>query len=344
MGKHNILNNEYLKLLARKIKYSNLFIGLRLFYEALSNSSNLRVINAQITKEPPSLEEAINIFSQRWPNVKSNSDAEPIFIFSAGWRSGSTLLQRLISSSGDIIIWGEPYGHTGIIEHLSQPIRSVTSNYPCNNFFISDIYGNNESLSSLSEKWIANLNPDVNYLLKSQISFMTELFENPAKDQGATRWGIKEVRLTIDHAIYLNWLFPKAKFLFLYRNPYDAYVSYQQRGKYVVWPYDYWYNKWPYEPINTPHSFGLHWKNLLAGYLSGYQKVKGMLIKYEDLCDGNLDFDALEKLVNLKLDKSLLQVKIKGNNQENSYQITENHLLALKETVEPLASKVGYEI
>ena len=343
MSKVNLLIYRHLRALKRLIKFSNLAVGLRLFYEALSNSDNLKVIKAQREKEPPSLEEAINIVFQRWPEIKSNSDSEPIFILSAGWRSGSTLLQRLISSSGDILIWGEPYGHMGIIDHLSQPIRSVTINYPQNNSFIRSLYNENESLSNLSKTWIANLNPDVDYLLKSHIAFLTELFETPAKSQGATRWGIKEVRLTINHAIYLNWLFPRAKFLFLYRNPYEAYASYQQFTKYGVWPYDYWYNQWPYEPINTPQSFGIHWKNLLTGYLSGYQKVKGMLIKYEDLCDGNFDFDALEQFIKLKLDKSLLKVKIKGNEQKNIYQINEDEIQALKETVEPLASEVGYK-
>ena len=39
-----------------------------------------------------------------------NDSYSPIFIFTTGWRTGSTLLQRLITSSGETLIWGESGG------------------------------------------------------------------------------------------------------------------------------------------------------------------------------------------------------------------------------------------
>lgn len=32
---------------------------------------------------------------------------KPVFIFSSSWRSGSTLLQRYITASGEVLVWGE---------------------------------------------------------------------------------------------------------------------------------------------------------------------------------------------------------------------------------------------
>lgn len=38
----------------------------------------------------------------------------PVFILSAGWRSGSTLLHRMIMADEKVMIWGEPYAHSNI--------------------------------------------------------------------------------------------------------------------------------------------------------------------------------------------------------------------------------------
>lgn len=335
---HHKIVNEYFKILAKKFKSSSAIIRCRVVYETLTNSPNLKVINAQKTRSELSLEESIDAFSKRWPEIQSDSDSDPIFIFSAGWRSGSTLVQRLVCSSGKILIWGEPYGHSGLIDHLSRPIRAITEKYPRFDSFISS-YG--DSVPNLSNLWVANLYPDVQYLLQAQTQYIKQLFELPAKEKGALRWGIKEVRLTIDHAIYLNWLFPKAKFIFLYRNPYEAYASLCQFSKYNVWPYDYWYRSWPDSPIDSPIQFGEHWQHLLKGYLTDYTKVNSIIVKYEDLCEGHLDLEDLEDFLETPIDKNLLKKKIKGTTRKKA-TISSTQLKELETAVEPLASQLGY--
>lgn len=277
----------------------------------------------------PTLEEAINIFNQRWPNVKSSCPSKPIFIFSAGWRSGSTFLQRLLMSSNDVIIWGEPYGHSALIDHLSKPLKAITIEYPENRWFIDQMINDQMSISNFADKWIANLYPEINYLIQSHIAFFINLFEIPANHRGIKRWGLKEVRLSIDHAFYLNWLFPNAKFIFLYRNPYDAYASYRGFN---------WYNKWPDQPIFNAQNFGFHWKNLLEGYLENHQRLNGLVIKYEDLSDENFDLSKLETFLDIKLDQDIKNKIIYSTKKEISildFQI-------LRDTVNPLASKLGY--
>ncbi|MEG4321423.1 MULTISPECIES: sulfotransferase [unclassified Microcoleus] len=282
-------------------------------------------------KKVPTIEEALKTFSVRWPNIKSNCDSSPVFIFSAGWRSGSTLLQRLVMSSGSIIVWAEPYGRAGLIDHLSSPLKSITDSYPAAEWFIDEVLSDRAPLSDLAGEWIANLYPDIKYLLESHIAFLLNHFENPAKARGILRWGLKEVRLTIDHAIYLKWLFPNAKFLFLYRNPYNAYASFQGF---------YWYKKWPNEPVYTPEQFGLHWKNLLQGYIADSHKVKGMLIKYEDLCNEEFDFPELQNYLELKLNKTTIEKVIYSTKR----QAAPEELRLLKSVVNPLAMELGYEL
>src|SRR5262245_32576620 len=57
------------------------------------------------------LREAIRFLeSQPGNRFDENEDgAAPIFLLSSGWRSGSTLVQRLINSDSSVLMWGEPF-------------------------------------------------------------------------------------------------------------------------------------------------------------------------------------------------------------------------------------------
>jgi hypothetical protein len=153
-------------------------------------------------KKSLTIESALDILSKRYPDAKSLCCSDPVFVLSAGWRSGSTLLQRLLMSSNQIIIWGKPYGHSGMINYLASSLKAITNNYPDSSWFIDRLLDDDQSISSLSDKWIANLYPEIDHLIAAHVSFFTNHFEVPARNRGISRWGIKEVRLTIDHAIY----------------------------------------------------------------------------------------------------------------------------------------------
>jgi Sulfotransferase family len=322
--------------LANALNLKSILKESKSLYESYIGTSYARKRHAREKQLNPTVEAAIQAIQRRFPDIKSDCESSPIFIFSAGWRSGSTLLQRLIMSSGKVIIWGEPYSYSGLIDHLSAPLKAITDKYPRSNWLIGN--RNKTNPSDLADKWVANLYPDINYLHESHLNFLRNLFERSARENGLERWGIKEVRLTIDHAIYLNWLFPKAKFIFLYRNPYKAYQSYYG---------SYWYTEWPLKPVYTPRQFGEHWKSLVEGYFAGYQKVNGMLVKYEDLCNGNLDISHLEEFLGLKVERDLLKVKV-GSSHAQQTKSTGKVPLAemriLKQTVESLASRLNYEL
>jgi Sulfotransferase family len=281
-------------------------------------------------KKSLTVESAIDIISQRYPDVKSLCLSQPVFIMSAGWRSGSTLLQRLLISSDQIIIWGEPYGHSGMINYLASSLKAITSDYPNDSWFIDQTLARDQPISSLSNQWIANLYPKIDYLIAVHVSFFINHFEAPAINHGILRWGIKEVRLTIDHAIYLNWLFPLAKFIFLYRNPYNCYASYKGF---------YWYNQYPDDPVCTPQRFGRHWKELVEGFIDGAHKVNSMILKYEDFYDENVDFDELETFLNLKLNKRVL-ANVLYSTKKNC--LSEDEIRILSGIVNPIASYLGY--
>lgn len=216
--------------------------------------------------------------------VQSEQDCQnegPVFIFAPSWRSGSTLLQRIIISSGEVMIWGEPLDNSSIVQKLSQTLIPFSNKWPPKSFFP-------ESLANekLFQQWIANLIPSLDSFKQSQKSFFQIWLEEPAKRLfQVKRWGFKEVRLTIDHAFYLKWLYPNASFLFIFRNPIDCYRS---------WKGNLW-TKNPNYNTFSPIIFARHWSFLLNGYLNSYRSVDGMLVKYEDLIN---DYSILNQIAN----------------------------------------------
>ena len=105
---------------------------------------------------------------------------------------------------------------------------------------------------------------------------MSTLFAEPAKAFGGDNWGMKVVRLDIDHASYLRRIYPSAKIVFLCRNPFASYASFRK-------VYDGWFAKWPNEVVATPYAYGKNWAKLTRGFVEGVDSVGGFFIKYEDL-------------------------------------------------------------
>jgi hypothetical protein len=200
------------------------------------------------------------------------ADEQPVFVLSSGWRSGSTLLQRMIMENRkDLLMWGEPFPHCNIHDGLVNQFRAFTSDWPPRPYFLSGM-----KLQDPSDTWVANLYPDVDDLLKAHRSFHHTLFAEPARRAGWKSWGLKEVRFTIDHATYLRALYPKSKIILLYRNPYDAYLAYSHWNVTV-------FRTWPDRFVSTPYTFGRNWADLTRGYLDGHESIDALLIKYEDL-------------------------------------------------------------
>jgi hypothetical protein len=195
----------------------------------------------------------------------------PVFIFAAGWRSGSTLLQRMLIADPDIMIWGEPYAHAGIVQHMSAQFLAFTNSWPNLNH-VTEKQGNIDP-----DDWIANMSPSPDRMRQSHRLFFDQLFGRPARENQKSTWGIKEVRLHSGHAKYLQWLFPGARFLWLVRNPFDAWKSYKQRGP--------WYYNWPDVKITNAGQFADLWNWLAGDFYHNFRRTGGLLLKYEELSE-----------------------------------------------------------
>ena len=193
----------------------------------------------------------------------------PVFLLAAGWRSGSTLLQRVLMSSGDVMIWGEPFARSGVATSLASQFRAFTEEWPPASYFVAN------QGAELSDQWVANSYPEPAQLVAAHRAFVIELLAKPASALGRDHWGMKEVRLGGEHARYLKLLFPGARFVFLVRDPYAAYASFRHYIKSD-------FHAWPERPIHTAGEFGRLWAELASSLQETTAAVDALWLRYED--------------------------------------------------------------
>jgi hypothetical protein len=255
--------------------------------------------------DAPRLKDGIAVVRRRWPDVRSPSMDAPIFLLSAGWRSGSTLLQRQVMTSSDVLVWGEPYGHAAAIDRLAEPVRCMTDAWPHDDWF------------------------DV-----------PAPVDQPARAAGYPRWGLKEIRLTGDHAHYLRWVFPRARIVMLYRNPYHAYRSYRRWRS--------WYLRWPDDPVREPARFGAHWRDAVTSFEAERAAVGAMVVRFEDLAEGRSETTAaLTRHLDVATVPATTLARLDSRPRPERGErmldaVPSDELAALRAVVDPVAARLGY--
>lgn len=235
-----------------------------------------RIMRPEAQANAADIEGRLADFADRFPEAFGRSGEAPVFLLAAGWRSGSTLLQRVLMSSGELMIWGEPFARAGVAQTLLSQFRAFTDEWPPPEYFI-DNFGD-----ALESQWIANSYPGPERLIAAHHAFFTELLAAPARARGHSRWGLKEVRLGGAHALYLKRLFPDARFIFLIRDPYAGFASFRHYIKSD-------FLAWPDLPVHSAADFGRLWRSLVSGFERVCPLVDGLWLRYEDyLADPSL--------------------------------------------------------
>lgn len=188
------------------------------------------------------------------------TDPSPVFVLGCTPRSGSTLLQRYLNSTGEVFVWGE---HAGLL-------GSVQSG-------LAELWRVRDGLRHQTEElrrfggaaWIANISPDPQaVLLPAARSFITAMYGPATAERGIRRWGFKEVRYDGAMARFLLALFPAGRVIFLVRHPHDALAS----AATVEWN------------AGTDVAPGLarQWKRTCASFLK-LRDERVLHLRYEDL-------------------------------------------------------------
>jgi sulfotransferase family protein len=284
----------------------------------------------------PDLATAVTALGTRLGDDPEPADDEPLFIFAAGWRSGSTLLQRLVVSTGSYFIWGEPYHQTDVIRRLAESLIPFGTGWPPSQYVYESGRPNGDESHNedLSSQWIANFYPPVDRLVDAHREFLRRLLA-PPPEQSERSWGLKEVRLSAEYALYLRLLFPRARFLFLVRDPHAAYRSYRERPT--------WFERWPRSQVRTPYAYGQVWRRLAESFLDYREALEAPLIRYEDLVAGGEAIDELEALLGAPVDRSVLVDRVGSTSGGDRSGPSALELRMLDRATQPVAARLGYE-
>jgi hypothetical protein len=267
-------------------------------------------------------------FDERFSLPPLPDAGAPLFVLSAGWRSGSTLLQRLLCSTGEVLVWGEPYGRAGLIPSLTRSALVLRDQWPGEGQLAPATLP-----GDLSDRWIANLYPEAAAFRQGFRAMLDAWLREPAASRGYRRFGLKEVRLHAMDAHFLRWIYPDARFFFLVRNPWDAWMS--ARG-------GVWFSRWPNEGVQDARGYATHWLRLMESFIA-WPDATGMLVRYEDLSQPGFDLGQLSEHGQLRpLNAAVLRKKVRGLQAEPT-PLTPPEVQIISQIAGPLAVQLGYD-
>lgn len=274
-------------------------------------------------------------WDERWGLKPLPAAANPVFICSSGWRTGSTLVQRMICSSGEILIWGEPYGRAQLISQMSNSalalVDGLIEEWPEPQCFLPPDIPKN-----LEDYWIANLFPEPDSFREGFRAHLEAFLAKPAQDKGFSRFGLKEVRLSALDAMFLQWIFPDARFVFIVRNPWDAWSSAKSYSHLDVWDL-YWSD----EPIRNAGAFAEHWKSTVESFIN-WPDEACLTVRYEDLIKPDYDVEKLARhACVVHIDAAVLQKRIRGPIPD-PIPLNNHEISLISEICEPHADTFGY--
>ena len=138
----------------------------------------------------------------------------PLLILAAGQRCGSTLIQRLLSSHPEVLIWGEHAGQLRQLLAVSQRLHEWTADHGQLGRLGYKLAGH--------QSFMANLTPEAVHVDEAVRAFVETLFARPAADAGRPLWGFKEVRYGLAEATAVRTLFPDCRVVHIVRDPRDV--------------------------------------------------------------------------------------------------------------------------
>ncbi|MFL6162133.1 MAG: sulfotransferase family protein [Jatrophihabitantaceae bacterium] len=152
----------------------------------------------------------------------------PLLVLAAGQRCGSTLIQRLLSSHPEVLIWGEHAGQLRQVLAVSERLHGWTAD--------AGRFGRLGYARSSHQSFMANMTPEASHIDEAVRAFIETLFAVPAAAVGRPSWGFKEVRYGLAESIAIHRLFPDCRVVHVVRDPRDVLRSLDVWERAGGWP------------------------------------------------------------------------------------------------------------
>jgi hypothetical protein len=236
-------------------------------------------------------------------NVKNEIiNMEPVFVTAPTGRNGITLIQRLLNSSHDIIVYGENSHLVSVIPHQVNAIIPFMNNKKeLDQAFEHFRNGNVEG-------WTSNLWPGVMRYVGITLENAYRYYEYYAefsKDNGFSQWGIKNPLTGPKMVQNIRTLLKRTRFILIYRNIFSVARSAKARN--------FIFN------ISQLGHFAQQWQDNLMPFLK--KEIDRVLcIQYENLVQNpEPEIQKLELFGKVRgIDRSVMDRKIntfKGNTE-----------------------------
>jgi hypothetical protein len=205
--------------------------------------------------------------------IDEQPDRQAIFVFGFP-RSGTTLLQRVLNSYQDVLIWGE---HASFLKDVANGYFRVWRNP---DFFksttpLDEMLRDTKPLTHW-QGWLNWIGEEEWRRLYRQ--FLDSIFV-PRGLPGKRFWGWKEVHYTAGKdeqtLPFLAATYPEAKYVFLVRSGFNTLASFSR------WPRRSNIAEWKHEGCGR-------WKEMMRSFRDWHQsgKVESFWIRYEELIEG----------------------------------------------------------
>jgi hypothetical protein len=225
---------------------------------------------------------------------------EPVLVVAPTRRCGTTLVQRLLNSSRNTIIYGENFGFT---ESLPGIIGSYMSRWDAKKHNADATM--RQFLNGDRTLEASTLFPELGGYVKVLASgFYGALahYDQYSRELGFTSWGIKnQIRVVGDFLHFVN-LVPRARMLFIYRDLWD--VAKSEKARFAR----------DYPQPAAYRRLGAAWMNNLRA-IQSLKLPNLLLLRYEELLANPGEFlpriEAFTKVAGI--DCSVLQKKVNVN-------------------------------
>lgn len=202
----------------------------------------------------------------------------PVFIFAAGRGAGAA---ELIAAIEPVYCF---------VNDLMLPPRVIDE-------FARQFIAVGFAEPSANAPSAAQTGRDLDLVIAAQIRYFRDLGGGAARRAGNGRWGVVQFDLPGEYAVYLRFLFPACRIVFLDRDPADAYRAFLAAQPAI---------RQTRNDVEFAASFGAHCADLATGFQRWHDEVASLLIDFERLAADELA-ELNEYLeVNLRADRHFL--------------------------------------